>query len=126
DVESPSLSADGKLLAFCSSASNWVADDTNGVKDVFLKDQVSGEVTRVSVAEDGSEADGASCDPMISANGKYVAFTTNAPSLGGTSGAKQIVRKDLASGELLLVTGDSGAPADADAGKPSISSDGSR
>jgi uncharacterized repeat protein (TIGR01451 family) len=126
DVESPSLSADGKKLVFCSSASNWVADDTNGVKDVFLKDQTSGTVTRLSVDAAGLEADGESCDPVISADGNFVAFATSAPNLGGTAGAKQIVRKDLATGALLVVTGASDEPANADAGRPSISSDGSR
>ncbi len=126
EVESPSLSADGKLLAFCSDASNWVADDTNGAKDVFVKDQATGVVTRVSVSDEGLQADGASCDPVISANGRFVTFTTQAPNLGGTTDARQIVRKDLVTGELLAVTSVTGEPADADAGKPSISTDGRR
>src|SRR5690606_16136102 len=51
DVESPSMSADGRLVAFCSSATNWVAGDTNGAKDVFVRNQATSPatVTRVSV-----------------------------------------------------------------------------
>jgi hypothetical protein len=128
DVESPSMSADGKLIAFCSSASNWVAGDTNGKKDVFLKDQRSdpATVTRISTTATGEQGDGDSCEPMISGNGLYVAFTTQAANLGGSGAATQIVRKDLGTGAMQPITGIEGAPADADAGPPSISADGQR
>lgn len=128
DVESPSMSADGKLVAFCSSASNWVAGDTNGAKDVFVKDQNTSPatVTRVSTTAAGEQADGASCDPMISGNGGFVVFTTRAANLGGSASVAQVVRKDLASGALTVITQNGDAPANADAGPPSISADGER
>src|SRR5215510_7038470 len=52
----PSLSADGRFVAFFSDASNLVAGDTNGVQDVFIRDRATGETSRVSVATDGTQA----------------------------------------------------------------------
>lgn len=128
DVESPSMSADGRLVAFCSSATNWVAGDTNGAKDVFVRNQATSPatVTRVSVTASGEQGNGDSCDPMISGNGDFVVFTTKAANLGGSADVAQVVRKDLASGAITVITQNEGAPADADAGPPSISADGRR
>ena len=81
----PSISADGRFVAFSSSASNLVSDDTNNVDDIFVLDRDSGEsgvfdepggtiVTRVSLDTDGIEANCTSARPSISANGRYVAF----------------------------------------------------
>ncbi|HEU4515435.1 MAG TPA: hypothetical protein VFR87_20175, partial [Nocardioidaceae bacterium] len=56
-IYGPSVSADGTLVAFESDATNLVADDTNGDTDAFVKDMTSGAISRVSVMEDGSEAD---------------------------------------------------------------------
>lgn len=128
DVESPSVSADGNFVAFCSSASNWVSGDTNGAKDVFLKDQRSSTpvYTRLSVTASGEQGDGDSCMPMISGNGRYVVFTTKAANLGGSTEHIQVVRKDRVTGVLTPITSNNGTPADDDAGPPSISSDGRR
>ena len=54
--ENPSISADGRYVAFASYANNLVANDTNGRSDVFVHDRQTGETTRVSVASDGSGA----------------------------------------------------------------------
>jgi len=69
-----SLSADGRYAAFYSNASDLVAGDTNGVRDVFVLDRQSGTVERVSVATGGAQGDGYSAAPSISADGRYVAF----------------------------------------------------
>jgi Tol biopolymer transport system component len=126
DIESPTMSADGKKTAFCSSATNWVADDTNGARDVFVRDEASGDVVRVSTTADGEQGDGDSCDAMISGDGRYVVFTTTAPNLGGSDGAAQVVRKNLVDGTLIRITDAGGSPADAAATSPSISADGRR
>lgn len=124
--ESPSLSANGKLLAFCSSASNWVPNDTNNAKDVFVKDQDTGVVRRASTDAAGAQGQGDSCDPMISGDGVWVAFRTRAPNLGGTADW-QVVRKNLDTGAIeTLSVSPGGAPANAEAGPPSVSYDGSR
>ena len=87
----PSLSADGRYIAFVSLADNLEkpgakgrADD-NGASDVFVFDRQSGGLQRISVAQDGSPANGWSLRPAISANGRYVAFLSYATNLtGGT------------------------------------------
>jgi hypothetical protein len=74
------MSADARFIAFTSAATNLVAGDTNGSIDVFVKDRQTGAVTRVSVAQDGTERSGDSgLDGVaISADGNVVAFTSRA------------------------------------------------
>lgn len=125
-AESPSLSADGNLMAFCSSASNWVSGDSNGAKDVFLMNTASGAVSRISVDSAGVQGNADSCDAVISGNGKYVAFLTRASNLGGTANW-QVVRKNLQTGQVeRLSQATDGSAGNSDAGRPSISYDGLR
>ena len=70
----PTLSADGRYVAFDSSASNLVPGDTNGVSDVFVYDRQTDTIERVSVAADGTQGNGKSYS-RISADGRYVAFS---------------------------------------------------
>jgi Tol biopolymer transport system component len=69
DSRQPSASADGRYVAFASTAATLVAGDTNGSTDVFVKDRLTGGVTRVSVRTGGVEAVGDSVSPDISADG---------------------------------------------------------
>src|SRR5262249_1795703 len=69
-----SMSADGRWIAFTSSADNLVPGDTNGFLDVFLRDRVAGTTRRVSVSSFGGEGDGDSFGATISADGSRVAF----------------------------------------------------
>jgi hypothetical protein len=85
---SPSVSADGRFVAFVSDASNLVAGDHNGVADVFLRDTCLGTstsctptTTRLSVGPTGTEANGGSTWSSISAEGRYVAFDSTATDL---------------------------------------------
>jgi Tol biopolymer transport system component len=86
------ISADGRLVAFDSIATNLVPDDTNTCgpfytdvpgqcPDVFVHDRLTGETVRVSVDSAGQQADGASTDPDISADGSTVAFFSAATNL---------------------------------------------
>jgi Tol biopolymer transport system component len=75
---SPTMSADGRFVAFTSNASDLIPNDTNGSVDIFVKDRQTQVVERVSVRSDGSDAAGDSTAPAISANGRYVAFVSNA------------------------------------------------
>src|SRR5262249_4022499 len=77
----PSISADGRYVAFTSLASNLVPRDTNGYGDVFVRDRRTGTTERVSVGTGGAEAHHVSASPSISADGRYVAFTSFASDL---------------------------------------------
>jgi Tol biopolymer transport system component len=76
-----SISADGRLVAFRSFAANLVPGDTNAVLDVFVRDRQAGTTERVSVAGDGAQGDGMSFWPAISADGRFVAFSSAAGNL---------------------------------------------
>src|SRR6266478_6649941 len=101
------ISADGRFVAFDSRASNLAAGDTNGSRDVFLRDTCVGapagctpSTTRVSVASDGSEGNGISDTPSISADGRFVAFAADASNLvaGDTNGAGDVFVRDTCVG----------------------------
>jgi hypothetical protein len=77
--ESPSISPDARFVVFASGATNLVAGDTNNRTDVFVHDRQTSTTTRVSVATGGGQASGASNQPRISANGRFVVFATTAP-----------------------------------------------
>jgi Tol biopolymer transport system component len=79
--EPPAISPDGRYIAFSSAATNLVADDGNGVRDVFLHDRTTGLTVRVSVSTFGREGNGPSDDPGVSADGSIVAFASNATNL---------------------------------------------
>ena len=75
----PVFSPDGSKIAFVTKSPNFVANDTSGQYDVFLKDLNTGAVTRVSTTSDGSEAiGGGSFNPVFSPNGKLLAFASEA------------------------------------------------
>ena len=88
----PSISADGRFVAFESLATNMVAEDTNGVRDIFVHDRQTGETTRVSVDSDGLQGNNVSYSPSISSDGLFVAFTSLATNLvaGDTNSAEDI------------------------------------
>jgi len=80
------ISGDGRYVAFASSANNLVANDMNGVSDIFLHDTNTGITTRVSTAFGGGSANGASDAPMVSSDGRYVVFTSVASNLIASDG----------------------------------------
>ena len=104
-----SISADGRYVAFESLASNLVDGDTNGKKDVFVKDLLTGTVIRASSDSTGTGGDNFSLRPAISADGRFVAFESRASNLvpGGTSGLQHIFVKDLTNGTVMLASSDS-------------------
>jgi Tol biopolymer transport system component len=79
----PAISANGRYVAFTSSASNLVAHDTNDVGDVFVHDRVTGRTRRVSISSGGRQANAESEEPSLSAGGRYVAFASPASNLVG-------------------------------------------
>jgi len=125
--DSPSISAGGRFVAFASEATNLVAGDTNEVWDVFIRDRVARETERVSIGSRGAQADGNSWYPSISADGRFVAFTSGAANLvaGDTNGAADIFIRDRAKRKTERVSiGSRGAQADGGSWYPSISADG--
>ena len=90
--ETPAISGDGRFVTYASEASNLVAGDTNGSEDIFVFDRQTHTTERVSVASDGSEANGFSFDQSISADGRYVTFLSWASNLvaGDTNGLGDI------------------------------------
>lgn len=81
----PSISRDGRIVAFWSLANNLVANDTNGVADVFVVDwqSPSSTVRRVSVDRTGVEGNGESRVPMLSRDGRFVVYESEAANLIG-------------------------------------------
>lgn len=77
----PSVSADGRFVVFASEASNLVPNDRNRRQDVFVHDCATRQTTRVSVGAGGVEADGSSFSPVISDDGRYVVFQSEAITL---------------------------------------------
>ena len=100
----PSISADGRYVAFASIAVNLVSGDTNGVQDIFVHDRQTGQTTRVSVASGGAQANGPSFDPSISADGRYVAFRSGADNLvsGDTNGRYDIFVREMNKSVVFL------------------------
>jgi Tol biopolymer transport system component len=122
------ISGDGRFVAFGSGASNLVPGDTNGEEDVFVHDRQTGVTERVSVASDGTQADGGSGgEPSISGDGRFVAFDSGASNLvpGDTNGEGDVFVHDRQTGvtERISVSSD-GAQGDGGSGEPSISGDG--
>jgi Tol biopolymer transport system component len=92
----PSISADGRYVAYYSEASNLVPGDSNGSTDVFVYDRRSGATKRVSVAAAGQEASGDSVRPAIDGSGHLAAFESDASNLvpGDTNGFTDVFVRD--------------------------------
>jgi Tol biopolymer transport system component len=107
------VTLDGRFVAFASPASNLVPNDTNGVSDVFVRDVVLGQTVLVSVRVSGAvPGRGASRDPAISADGRFVAFVSEADDLvaNDTNGTAGVFIRDLGAGTTTRVTSSSGPP----------------
>lgn len=103
---SPSVSGDGRYLAFYSLASNLVANDNNGVGDVFLYDRETTLTTRVSTSSDSQEGDSQSYAPALSSNGRYIVFMSTATNLvaNDTNGAEDVFVKDILTGQTTRIS----------------------
>jgi uncharacterized membrane protein len=121
------ISADGRYVAFESLASNLVSGDTNGVRDIFVRDRYTGQTTRVSVASDGTQGNANSFAPSLSADGRYVAFESVASNLvsGDTNSREDAFVHDRQTGQTtrVSVAGD-GSQGNERSARPVISADG--
>ena len=123
----PSISDDGRYVAFQSTKDHHVQGDTNGVSDIFVKDLWTGTTRRVSTSSTEGQADGSSQAPAISSGGRYVAFQSRATNLvaDDTNNVTDVFVKDLHTGNTQRVsTSSSGAQVPGLSYDPSISSDG--
>ena len=131
DSTAVDISANGRVLVFQSSATNWTGAATNNQSKIVWVDLANSDVRVISTLADNTTAlISGNSDPAVSQNGQYVAFVTtatNAP-FAGASG-QRLVRKNIFSGELVLVSASSaGTPALGSSGgqaeAPNISDDG--
>jgi tricorn protease-like protein len=127
DSEYPSISADGRYIAFQSEANNLVPGDTNNALDIFIHDRQTGQTNRVSLASNGMQADDNSYLPSISAGGRYVTFLSLASNLvpGDTNGSGDIFVHDQQTGQTsrISVTSD-GSQSNNYSSWPAMSADG--
>jgi Tol biopolymer transport system component len=108
----PAISANGRYVIFHSADSNLVRADTNRTFDIFLHDRLTRRTTRVSVGNDGRQANGENLGPAsISSDGRYVAFASLASNLvtGDANEITDVFVRDLAAGRTILASlGDRG------------------
>lgn len=123
----PSISADGRYVAFDSFASNLVNGDTNFAWDIFLRDTQTGTTTRLSVNSSGVQGDQGGTSPSISADGRYVTFGSPSTNLvnGDTNGHYDVFIRDTQTGTTARLSVNSGGEeGDGDSAIPAISADG--
>ncbi|MBO9452206.1 hypothetical protein J7426_18175 [Tropicibacter sp. R16_0] len=99
------ISQNGQKIAFSSEASNLVSGDTNGLRDIFIYDVLSGGVTRIGQGLDGSDANGAAVgEADFSADGRFVTFTSSATNITADPNfAERVFVTDLVSNETAAV-----------------------
>jgi Tol biopolymer transport system component len=120
----PAISADGRFVAFASDARNLSEEDDDRFRDVFVRDLHANTTTYVSRSSDEAAGNGRSSEPAISADGRYVAFQSDASNLSeqDEDGSPSIFVRDLQIGTTTYVSGTiHGGALD-----PSISADGHR
>ncbi|MCB2182133.1 MAG: cadherin domain-containing protein [Desulfobulbaceae bacterium] len=127
--QNASISADGRFVVFQSTSSNLVADDTNGVTDIFVHDRLTGNTERVSVSTTGGQTnDHSYCyfQNSISADGQYIVFHSSASNLvGDTNAVNDIFVHDRSTGVTRRISSSSlGTQSDNQSWWPSISADG--
>jgi Tol biopolymer transport system component len=121
------FSPDGRYVVIESASTNLVPGDGNSLYDVFLRDQVAGTTTRVSVGLGGADGDGDSWEGAVSDNGRYVGFTSSADNLvpNDTNGRTDVFVRDLVAGTTERVSLDwTGAQLGSYSGVVRMSADG--
>lgn len=102
----PSISHDGRFVAFVSPSTNLVVGDTNASSDVFVRDLLTGGIERVPALPGGVEPNGYATDVDLSADGRWVVFTSVASNLvaGDVNGASDVFAYDRSTGALTIVS----------------------
>ena len=120
----PSMSQDGRFVVFASSSGNLTSQSQDGSYGIYLYDQTSGAIRRIDLAPDGTAANGSVAYPAISADGRFIAFSSWATNLipGAASGSVYVA--DTTSGQLKLASLSSDGSVQAGGSFPQISADG--
>ena len=122
------VSSDGRFIVFSSLSSNMVSGDTNGVTDIFLKDMLTGDVTRVSTTATGAQSSGGtSVVPSLTPDGRFLLFEGTANNLvpGDTNAQSDVFLKDLKTGSIVRVSTDAaGVQGDYESSSSVLSADG--
>jgi Tol biopolymer transport system component len=124
---SSSVSTNGRYVAFCSEADNLTANDTNGSRDVFLRDLTLGTTLLVSAALDGGVGSRFSSEPAISGDGSLVVFSSFATNLvaGDTNSAQDVFLRNVTAGTTELISvNTTGSYGNSASSTPAISTDG--
>ena len=123
--EAPSISADGRYVAFASRDATIVSD-TNSTMDVFVFDRLAGKVVRASETRTGAEGNGASFAPVLSANGRKLLFASYATNLvaGDTNDAADLFLQDRQTGAITRVSVGVAGQANGETTRGRLSSDG--
>ena len=123
-----SVSSDGRFVAFSTDAENVLSNDTNGCRDVVVRDLLLGTNLLVSANTNNFPANNLSTAPVISGDGRFVAFTSTANDLvpGDSNKALDVFLRDLQTGvtTLISVKTNSAGPGNKDSFSPLISADG--
>lgn len=122
-----SISADGRYVTFSSYASNLIEGDTKGIRHIYLRDRLTDSTKLISVNWLGQQGNADSWNAVISADGRFVAFTSSASNLvsGDTNGVPDIFVRNLAEGTTIRASINSaGLQSNLDSDAPSISADG--
>ena len=123
-----SVSGNGRWVAFASDADDLVPGDTNELRDVFVRDLLTGSNYLVSADSDNLPGNGMSTEPSLSADGHFAAFSSYASNLvsGDTNNAEDVFIRDLQLGVTLPVSGTSVGliPKGYNSCQPTLSADG--
>lgn len=125
----PSISGDGKTVAFESFSTNLVDGDKNGYRDVFVWHSATGKIQTVSVGKKGEAADAESYEASVSGDGNLVAFTSAAANISAVAkdiSNNNVYVRDMLVDTTIMISIDPKTKKGGGGSKPSISFDGSR
>lgn len=122
----PSLSANGLFVAFETTADNLYPSDTNGLRDIALRNRMNGSTERVSISTANVEGDAACTDPAISADGRFVAFRSQSTTFdSNVIAVDNLFLRDRQSAQTILLTvGFDASPANGSSSAPRLTPDG--
>ena len=102
---SPTVSGDGRFVAWESDATNVISGDTNGTWDVFLRDMTQGVTTRISLTAGGGQAGQRSGNPRLTPDARFIVFESDAALVASdTNGLKDAYFLELATGQLEQIS----------------------
>ena len=127
DSTNPTISPDGRYVAFESDADDLVSGDSNGSTDVFVRDLQTGETKLVSARSDGQSGNASSYNGSMSPDGRYVVFESDATDLTSDDQNEltDVLRRDMQTGTVVRVSAGSEDPSGFGfSSDPSMSDDG--